>query len=371
MAEQKDLSVMSDAELESYLRHCNDKAVQYKIKQEALKVLANGLYGSMGSMYFRYYDIDMAEAITLSGQSTIDAAQRFFNEAADKMTKVSKDRIKVVDTDSVFLDVTDIVKLMLPHMQDKSDSAIVKMLDRLGSTKFQEVMDTGYEILQQKQNAYKPYLTMKREKICNLIVCAKKRYIAKVYVNEDVWYDTPDIAITGLETARSDVPKWCRDKLEEAFAMLFELNESALQKYISDLEVQFSKLSSGELAIPKGLTDLTKYELPDNKYRKGTTQHAKAAIVHNRLIDEKKLGGTYTKIRSGDKLKVLPLKIPNPTREEVVGFMDELPPEFGVDKYIDRKAIFIKTIKKPLERVLESIGWSVTKRYSIDDDFFE
>jgi hypothetical protein len=49
--------------------------------------------------------------------------------------------------------------------------------------------------------------------------------------------------------------------------------------------------------------------------------------------------------------------------------LDTLPKEFEVDKYVDRDAIFLKTLEAPLNRVMEVMGWTVKKRYSLDDFF--
>lgn len=367
----KDLSLMSDQELVEYLKLCDTKALQYKIEQESLKVLANGLYGAFGSKYFRYFNVDCAEAVTLSGQTTIDAAQNFFNDLAAGLSNSVKDRIFTVDTDSCFLDVSDIVARIKDKMPGGgTEKEIVKFLDKLGETKFNETMEAGFAALQAKQNAYVNRLSMKREKIGKCITVAKKRYVAKVFVNEDVWYEEPDISITGLESARSDVPKWCRDKLADTYGMLFDLSETTVQKHIADVKSEFMKLPIEAIAIPKGVTDITKYMTPGNGYRSGTTQQAKAAIIYNRLVVNNKLSSKYTLIRSGDKIKLLPLKIPNPTRESIVGFLDKLPPEFGIEKYVDRNGIFEKAYLDPITRVLKSIGWTPKEVFSLDSDDF-
>ena len=365
----KDLSAMSDEELVAYIEHCDTMSIQNKILQESLKVICNGEYGASGAPWYRFYNVFMAEAVTLSGQSTIDAAQVFFTETLNQMTGIEKDRIAFVDTDSCGLIMTDVVNKLKPHMPDSSDTEVIKFLDRLGNTKFQDVMDKGFDELQRKQNAFKDALTMKREKICNLITVAKKRYIAKTYVNEDVWYTDPDISITGLESQRSDIPAVCRKWLEEAYGLLFEMDEQKVQSFIEAKKVEFMKIPVTEISVPKGVNDIEKYMVVGGKYRSGTTQQAKAAIIFNRLIMEHKVADKYPPIKSGDKIRILPLKTPNPIREEVLGFSYILPKEFQIDRYVDKLAIFEKTFKEPMNRVMESIGWTADKKFSLDDFF--
>jgi len=66
--------------------------------EQAYKRIANSFYGVIGSKYFRFYNKNIAQAITLSGQSLI-------KEVANKIERKLKG-VKVIygDTDSVFLD---------------------------------------------------------------------------------------------------------------------------------------------------------------------------------------------------------------------------------------------------------------------------
>ena len=45
-------------------------------QQMAIKIMMNSLYGALGNRWFRYYDIRMAEAITMSGQLSIRWAEQ-------------------------------------------------------------------------------------------------------------------------------------------------------------------------------------------------------------------------------------------------------------------------------------------------------
>ena len=57
---------------------------------------------------------------------------------------------------------------------------------------------------------------MKRENIADRgIWTAKKRYILNVWNSEGVAYKEPKMKIMGLETARSSVPQFFRDRPEE------------------------------------------------------------------------------------------------------------------------------------------------------------
>lgn len=70
--------------------------------QMARKVQLNSAYGSVGNNYFRYYKLENAEAITLSGQVAIRWIENKLNQYLNKILKTNGvDYVIAVDTDSV------------------------------------------------------------------------------------------------------------------------------------------------------------------------------------------------------------------------------------------------------------------------------
>ena len=63
------------------------------------------------------------------------------------------------------------------------------------------------------------------------------------------------------------------------------------------------------------------------------------------------------------------LKIPNPIRENVIGFIDKLPEEFGLHDYVDYNLQFEKTFLSVLNPIFEKIGWSVGNETDLSDFF--
>ncbi len=49
---------------------------KFKNEQLVRKVQLNSAYGAIGNQYCRYYDVDMAEAVTISGQLSIRWIER-------------------------------------------------------------------------------------------------------------------------------------------------------------------------------------------------------------------------------------------------------------------------------------------------------
>lgn len=97
----KDLSIMTDSELESYLYMCENNEHIYSKKQHATKILLNSLYGCLGTKYFRMFDVFQAEGITLSGQVVVTKSYDVMNDFINGALKTNGDYVCASDTDSV------------------------------------------------------------------------------------------------------------------------------------------------------------------------------------------------------------------------------------------------------------------------------
>src|SRR5690606_31556744 len=130
---------------------------------------------------------------------------------------------------------------------------------------------------------------------------------------------------------------------------------------------RFSSLSAAEVAKNSGLDDLSKYSDPREIYTKGCPIHVRGALLYNYTLDRLGLQNKYQKIQSGDKIKFVYLKLPNPIRENVIGFPDYIPREFDLEEYVDYKTQFEKVFLKPMENLFEPIGWTTEQRSTLED----
>ncbi|MGH7745420.1 MAG: DNA polymerase domain-containing protein, partial [Candidatus Dormibacteria bacterium] len=60
---------------------------------------------------------------------------------------------------------------------------------------------------------------------------------------------------------------------------------------------------------------------------------------------------------------------PNPFQVNVMAFLDEIPNEFNIMKYIDYEMQFEVTFIKPLTIITEAIGWQLEQSDSLDAFF--
>lgn len=94
------LTEMSTTELKALKKKLEKRVDALDNEQMAFKILINSAYGAIGSPYFRFFNVVQASAITISGQTTIRAAEKALNKYLDGLLG-EKDRVVAIDTDSV------------------------------------------------------------------------------------------------------------------------------------------------------------------------------------------------------------------------------------------------------------------------------
>lgn len=351
-----DLSSCSMDELLSMKAEAEQNYGLFKTRQNAFKTLANSLYGSLGTPTFRFYDADLATAITLTGQAGINAMAKTSNAYLSKLIGVEKDYVIAGDTDSAMLDLSDLIeKLNVP--EDKA----VDFLAKFGETKLRDAIGVGVSEFNVGTNAFKERLFFKKEGIFSAILVQKKRYLFLVYDNEGVRYATPELKITGLESQRSSTPEWCRDMLKKAYMEFFTGTQESLQKLVKDARSAYMELPIDKISAASSANNLDAFIGPDGMAVKGTPMHIKGAIAFNKLLVSRNLTEKYMKINSGDKVKVIALVNPNPAKNDTIAFSDVIPSEFDIEKYVDKPAMFKKFFLEPLQRVADVKGWNCIK----------
>lgn len=344
----------------------------YENQQLAIKILLNSLYGALGNRYFRYFTMEIAEGITITGQFIIKMAEKYVNEYLNKLLKSNKDYIVAIDTDSIYVGLNDLVQkvygtadgVKLP--KDK----IVDFLDKACKKLEQEAISVAFKDIYTNTNAFKERLNMKREGISDRgIWTAKKRYILNVWDNEGVRYAKPKLKIMGIEAIKSSTPATCREAFEGLFQILINGTEVETQAFIQEFREKFAKLPPEDKAFPRSVSSLKEYSDSRTIYKKGTPINSRASLLYNHLIKQHGLEKKYEMIKEGEKIKYIYLDRKNPIREDVIAFSTVLPPEFGLHRYVDNNTQFEKTFLDPAKLILDSIGWSAEETSSLEDFF--
>ncbi len=351
-------------ELENEIARCNNM-------QMAKKIQLNSAYGALGNVFFRWYQRDLAEAITTSGQLSIRWMEKNINQYLNKLFKTdNEDYVIACDTDSMYIRLQRLVDQVFD--KDADVNKVVKFLDDVCEKKLQPFIDNTFNDLGEYMMVMKQKMVMKREAIANKgIWTGKKHYILNVFNNEGVSYTQPKLKMQGIEAVRSSTPSVCRRNFKNALDVIMNHDEKAIHKFVSDFKHEYMLLPFEDIAFPRSVKDLNKYKDSASIYRKSTPIHVKGSLIYNSLLKEKKLETKYQTIKDGDKIKFIYLKAPNPARDTVISCPSTLPKEFSIEPYIDYDLQFEKSFLDPIKGILDAIGWHITERRATLEQFFE
>jgi DNA polymerase elongation subunit (family B) len=349
--------------LEKEIARCNNI-------QMAKKISLNSAYGAIGNQYFRYYKLENAEAITLSGQVSIRWIENRMNSYLNKILKTEDvDYVIASDTDSIYLNLGDLVDRVYEG-REKDGASIVSFLDKVCEMELEKYIDSSYEALAKYVNAYDQKMFMKRENIADRgIWTAKKRYILNVWDSEGVRYEDPKLKMMGIEAVKSSTPAPCRDMIKSALKLMMNKTEDDVIEFIEKCRKEFRNLPPEDISFPRTASNVEKYKASSTIYAKGTPIHIRGALLYNHYVKEYKLDNKYSLIQNGEKIKFCYLKKPNIIHENIISFIQDFPHETNLAKYIDYDLQFDKAFLEPLKAILDAIGWSVEKTVNLESFF--
>jgi DNA polymerase elongation subunit (family B) len=348
-------------EIEKEIARCHNM-------QLAKKIQLNSAYGALSNIYFRWFNRDLAESITKSGQLSIRWMERKINAYLNKQLKTGDvDYVIACDTDSMYLDLGELVN---QTCEGKSTDQIVKYLDTACEKIFEPFINKSYEELAQYVNAYDQKMVMKREAIADKgIWTAKKRYILNVYNNEGVQYTEPKLKLSGIEAVRSSTPSACRDNIKAALKLIMTSSEDDLIAFIANFREEFKKLPFEQIAFPRSVRGLSTYYDSTTIYRKSTPIHVRGALIYNHMLKKNGLQNKYQAIGEGEKIKFCFLKVPNIAHSNIISTPGSLPKELDLLECVDYDTQFEKSFIDPLQTILDVLGWHTEKQVSLESFF--
>jgi len=336
-------------------------------QQMSIKILMNSLYGALGNKHFRYFNNHVAEAITTSGQLSIRWAEEAINkEMNTALDTLGKDYVIAIDTDSLYVNMDKLVKKFNPKDP-------VQFLDKICREHFEKVLEKSYSVLAKKMNVMENRMEMAREVIANRGVwIAKKRYILNVHNNEGVQYAEPKMKMMGVDAVRSSTPQVCRDKFKKIFKVIIDEGETATQRFIADFKKEWKQLPPESVSFPRGCNIVKNgitWADPKTIYRKACPIHVRGALLYNHYVKEKGLDKKYELVNNGEKIKFCYLKTPNPIKENVIGYTNDLPKELDLHRFIDYNKQYEKAFVEPIKHLLDALEWEVEPTATLEDFF--
>ena len=349
-----------------------DKIEETKLKIQNLdnlqwseKIILNSGYGAFTNVHFRFFDREIGEGITLTAQTILKAAEKGLNEYLNKVLKTEKKNYVIyMDTDSCYIDCRQIVNVLQKKKPNSTKNDIVDFIDKFFQKKIEPELERIFEDLINYYGAYRNTIVMKREVIAESgFWTKKKKYAMKIWDDEGKRFKEPKLKIKGIEVVRSDTPKAVKKYLKELINKI--LDGEDIKKYIEYVKKEILKLGPEDTAITKSTNNIKKYSEVINEelsYKKGCPIHVRSAILHNRLVEQFKLDGKVQKINSGDKVKYVFLKMPNPLDENVIGFKNKIPKKFNLHKYFDSLTQYYKVFGKIAEDMCNTLGISIKNK---------
>lgn len=357
----------------------------YDGRQLTMKIINNSLYGALGSGGFRFYDLDNAESITLTGQSILkNHVEIKINEWFNKYVGDSGDNVIYVDTDSSFVSASPVIesmqqKLGRPLTYDEKASATFKTA--IAVEDYINNSFTAYTIHHHNTDTH--VLNIKQEYVGEAgFWIAKKRYAQKIVMEKGVSINDMTkgkkqwkLDVKGMDVVRSNFPKAFREFMSN---MLVNILDGEPKELLDDKIIKFRETVNTspilDIMFPTGIKELSKYGFdasnPFVRF-KGTTAHAKAALNYNALLLKHKIN-SKPPISDGTKIKWGYLKSNSLNLESMAltGFDDPTPIVDFVEQYIDREAIFDSALLLKLQAFYDALNFGMIPKNNNLDDFF-
>ncbi len=373
-----DLDSLSLDELQNLADQLETESAKFTAYEQAVKLTLNSIYGAFGNKWFHFFNIDIAESITIQGKNAILYSEkilnRYFNEFYHKdkelheklnikvNRRLEKPAVIYIDTDSCYVrfeemyEATEFLgdKLSIDHFimhvyNNRLKDYIVKCME-----KYAEVTNTDN------------FLVFELETIAHSgIWMAKKKYIQDIAWTDklkiDQRYDRASyIKTIGFEVIQSSTPTFARKKLNEALQLIFKSDspsQESIVNFLRQAKKEFKLADIDDIAFNKRTNNIQKYILDDYEtfqFASKTPPNVKAGGYYNYLLNNSKYKKKYKAIANGEKLKIFHVSEQNGLSDVFAYLPGEFPYEFAPK--IDHDLQFEKAIIDPMNRVLASLN---------------
>jgi DNA polymerase elongation subunit (family B) len=349
--------------MKKYGKEGNDELYKfYSQRQLVQKIMLNSLYGVLGLPSFRFYDVDNAEATTITGQSVIKTTEMIANQYYTKNIGKEADYNVYTDTDSVFYQAAPLVKSRNPNINEDSDEEMIPAILSVAK-EVEGHINKVYDVMAMKMfNVDSHRFDIKQETIAKGgFWVSKKRYAQWIINDNTVPCDKLDVK--GLDVKRSSFPTYFKKVMSTVLMdILKSTQKDEIDQKILDYKDGMTDQNFVDIAKNSAVKDMSKYLFKNQalgEFLKGTPAHVKAAITYNQLLKKFNAPFKYEPMKDGDKIKWVYLK-KNPLGLETTGFTGHSdPPEINafIQQYIDYDLIWEKELNNKLDDFYNAMNW--------------
>jgi DNA polymerase elongation subunit (family B) len=353
-----------------------EKEEYFDRRQYLQKIILNSLYGVLGLPVFRFYDLDNAEATTLTGQSLIKFSKKITNHFYNKELGDNKDHVIYIDTDSIFASAVPLIQKRFPN-QELSETMMTQRITEVCG-EVQDYLNQSYNYFAKKfLNIDEHVFDIKQEVIAKTgLFITKKRYGLKII--NDAGRKVNKIHVKGLDTVRSNFAVAMKKLLSSVLEdILVDVPKVQIDERISKFKRNMHMLHYDVMANPIGVKGIQKYTADSDEvfhtFKKGAPVHVKSAINYNSLLQHWYEGRKYEKISNGTKIKWVYLK-DNEFGFDTIAYKGyEDPPQIleMIKNKIDHNKMYEQAMSKKLGMFYDAMNWEavVDKEISIERFF--
>lgn len=357
-------------ELKVKIKEYENLANKYYNYEQAVKRILNSIYGAFGNEYFHFFNIDIAESITLQGQDIILYTEKILNEYFNEiwhedidvhnkmnikvLNKIINPVVIYIDTDSCYLSFDEVIKKSTWNGNERD--FILKLYDIKLKSYINNKLNE-YASLYGVEN----FLSFDLQSIAkNAIWLAKKNYIQNIsWVAPNIIYDNlTEIKITGFDNVKSSTPTFARKKLTEAIKIILKYDDfkiSYIIPFLKEVKKEFQIAPIEDICFNVKISGYEKYIIDDKKEFKINLKcpyTCKAAGYYNYLLYNSNYKDKYPLIFNGEKIKIY--KISDSLSDVFAFIPGYYPYEFA--PAVDYNAQFERSILDPLNRIFNVLG---------------
>jgi uracil-DNA glycosylase family 4 len=241
----------------------------YDIRQLVYKVLANSIYGVLGNAAFRFFNLDMAKSITLTGQEFIKTSILEANSFVEALKTKKYVKPEMLTKQEMYGDLTRNTSYVITGDTDSLFATFGNVIDKKLSDeeKIKEVLDQCV-ILQKFLNkdiiealaikhgvpTEKNKLDLKNELVIKRGLFVSKKHYALHVVSQE-GRECDEIVCKGLDVRRSDFSKYTKECLNELIDLILKsekISPNKLVEFVKFKEKEFMRrILSGDKTIAK------------------------------------------------------------------------------------------------------------------------
>ena len=349
--------------MKKYGKEGNDEQYKFYGKRQLVqKIMLNSLYGVLGLPSFRFYDVDNAEATTITGQTVIKTTELIANQYYSKVIGKEDDYNVYTDTDSVFYQAAPLVKSRNPELNEESDEEMIPAI--LSAAKEVEThINKVYDTMAKRLfNIDTHKFDIKQETIAKGGFWVSKKRYAQWIINDNT-VECDKLDVKGLDVKRSSFPTYFKEVMKTVLLdILRSVDKKEIDTKILDYKKEMEERPFIDIAKNSAVKGMSKYTTKTQvlgEFKKGSPAHVKAAITYNQLLAFYKVPYKYEPMKDGDKIKWVYLKR-NPLGLEATGLKGHNdPPQILklVEQYIDYDKIWEKELENKLDDFYKAMDW--------------